>query len=75
MGVRNAKPDGYTLLVRDLVTHAINPTAFVSIALRPIRTSRRSPRFAYPLVFFAKPSLPPTVWAGRADEEEPGKYS
>ena len=37
MEVRNAKPDGYTLLVATSSTHAINPTAFVHPPYDPVK--------------------------------------
>jgi tripartite-type tricarboxylate transporter receptor subunit TctC len=77
MEVRNAKPDGYTLLVATSSTHAINPTAFVHPPYDPIRDFTPIASVCVnPLVFFTNPSLPPTMMeVVRLMKANPGKYS
>src|SRR5213595_1929603 len=77
MEVKNAKPDGYTLLVATSSTHAINPTAFVHPPYDPIKDfTPISSVCVNPLVFFANPSLPPTMMElVQLMKKEPGKYS
>ncbi len=77
MEVKNAKPDGYTLLVATSSTHAINPTAFVHPPYDPIKDFTPVASVCLnPLVFFTNPSLPPSI-AGVVDlmKKNPGKYS
>jgi tripartite-type tricarboxylate transporter receptor subunit TctC len=75
--VKNAKPDGYTLLVATSSTHAINPTAFVHRPYDPIKDfTPISSICVNPLVFFTNPSLPPTVGeVVQLMKQNPGKYS
>src|SRR5260370_23939706 len=75
--VKNAKPDGYTLLVATSSTHAINPTAFVHPPYDPIKDfTPISSVFVNPLVFFTHPSLPPSVAEViQLMKNNPGKYS
>ena len=77
MEVKNAKPDGYTLLVATSSTHAINPTAFVHPPYDPIRDfTPISSVCVNPLVFYANPSLPPTMMElVQLMKKDPGKYS
>src|SRR6478672_1447874 len=77
MEVRNAKPDGYTLLVATSSTHAINPTAFVHPPYDPIKDfTPISSVCINPLVFFANPSLPSTMMElVQLMKQHPGKYS
>jgi tripartite-type tricarboxylate transporter receptor subunit TctC len=77
MEVRNAKPDGYTLLVATSSTHAINPTAFVHPPYDPIKDFTPIASVCVnPLVFFTNPSLPPSVMGVvELMKKNPGKYS
>ncbi len=77
MEVKNAKPDGYTLLVATSSTHAINPTAYVNPPYDPVKDfTAISSVCVNPLVFYANPSLPPTMME-LVDlmKKNPGKYS
>jgi tripartite-type tricarboxylate transporter receptor subunit TctC len=77
MEVKNAKPDGYTLLVATSSTHAINPTAFVHPPYDPIKDFTPIASVCVnPLVFFANPSLPSTMMElVQLMKNNPGKYS
>ena len=77
MEVRNAKPDGYTLLVATSSTHAINPTAYVNPPYDPIKDfTAISSVCVNPLVFYANLSLPATMMELVAlMKKSPGKYS
>src|SRR5215831_5124803 len=77
MEVKNAKPDGYALLFATSSTHAINPTAFVKPPYDPIKDfTPISSICVNPLVFFANPSLPPTMMElVELMKKNPGKYS
>jgi hypothetical protein len=74
--VKNAKPDGYTLLVATSSTHAINPTAFVNPPYDAVKDfTPISSVCVNPLVLYANPSLPPTMM-GLVElmKKNPGKY-
>src|SRR5262249_52905615 len=75
--VKNAKPDGYPLLVAPSSTHAINPTAYVHPPYDPIKDfTPISSVCVNPLVFFANPSLPSTMMElVELMKRNPGKYS
>ena len=75
--VKNAKPDGYTLLVATSSTHAINPTAFVNPPYDPIKDFTPIASVCVnPLVFFSNPSLPPSMMELiQLMKQNPGKYS
>jgi tripartite-type tricarboxylate transporter receptor subunit TctC len=77
MEVKNAKPDGYTLLVATSSTHAINPTAFVNPPYDPIKDFTPIASVCVnPLVFFTNPSLPPSMMeVVQLMKKHPGKYS
>ena len=77
MEVKNAKPDGYTLLVATSSTHAINPTAYVNPPYDPVKDfTAISSVCVNPLVFYANPSLPPTMMElVELMKKNPGKYS
>ena len=70
--VKNAKPDGYTLLFATSSTHAINPTAFVKPLYDPIKDfTPISSICVNPLVLVAHPvDAGHGDGTGRADEEE-----
>ena len=75
--VKNAKPDGYTLLFAPSSTHAVNPTAFVHPAYDAVKDfTPISSICVNPLVLVVHPSMPDTV-TGLVDEmkKNPGKYS
>src|SRR3981189_2907565 len=75
--VKNAKPDGYTLLFATSSTHAINPTAFVKPPYDPIKDfTPISSVCVNPLILMTHPSMPDSV-AGLIDlmKKNPGKYS
>ncbi|MFO1079520.1 MAG: tripartite tricarboxylate transporter substrate binding protein [Reyranellaceae bacterium] len=75
--VKNAKPDGYTLLFAPSSTHAVNPTAFVHPAYDAIKDfTPISAICVNPLVLVVHPSMPDTVM-GLVEEmkKNPGKYS
>lgn len=75
--VKNAKPDGYSLLFATSSTHAINPTAFVKPAYDAVKDFMPiSSICVNPLVLVAHPSMPNTVM-GLVEEmkKNPGKYS
>ena len=75
--VKNAKPDGYTLLFATSSTHAINPTAFVKPPYDPIKDfTPISSVCVNPLILVTHPSMPDSV-AGLVDlmKKNPGKYS
>src|SRR5258708_17366788 len=77
MEVKNAKTDGYTLLVATSSTHAINPTAFVKPPYDPIKDfTPISSICVNPAVLVTHPSMPDSV-AGLIDlmKKNPGKYS
>src|SRR5213082_3490107 len=77
MEVKNAKPDGYTLLVATSSTHAINPTAFVHPPYDPIKDfTPISSICVNPLVLVTNPSMPDSVM-GLVElmKKNPGKYS
>ena len=77
MEVKNAKPDGYTLLMATSSTHAINPTAYVNPPYDPIKDfTAISSVCVNPLVFYATPSLPATMMElVELMKRNPGKYS
>jgi tripartite-type tricarboxylate transporter receptor subunit TctC len=59
MEVKNAKPDGYTLLVATSSTHAINPTAFVHPPYDPIKDFTPIARIgSFPSFVAVNPALP-----------------
>src|SRR5215471_16803471 len=75
--VKNAKPDGYTLLFAPSSTHAINPTAFVHPAYDAVKDfTPISSICVNPLVLVTHPSMPDTV-SGLVElmKKNPGKYS
>ena len=75
--VKNAKPDGYTLLFAPSSTHAVNPTAFVHPAYDAVKDfTPISSICVNPLVLVTHPSMPDSV-KGLVEEmkKNPGKYS
>ena len=75
--VKNAKPDGYTLLFAPSSTHAVNPTAFVHPAYDAVKDfTPISSICVNPLVLVTHPSMPNSVM-GLVDlmKKNPGKYS
>ena len=70
--VKNAKPDGYTLLFAPSSTHAINPTAFVHPAYDAVKDfTPISSICVNPLVLVTHPSMPRFGHGpGRGNEEE-----
>ena len=77
MEVKNAKPDGYTLLFAPSSTHAINPTAFVHPAYDAVKDfTPISSICVNPLVLVTNPSMPDSV-PGLVElmKKNPGKYS
>jgi len=77
MEVKNAKPDGYSLLFATSSTHAINPTAFVKPPYDPIKDfTPISSICVNPLVLVVNPSMPDTM-LGLVElmKKNPGKYS
>ncbi|HZQ01966.1 MAG TPA: tripartite tricarboxylate transporter substrate binding protein [Reyranella sp.] len=77
MEVKNAKPDGYSLLFATSSTHAINPTAFVKPPYDPIKDfTPISSICVNPAVLVTHPSMPDSVM-GLVDlmKKNPGKYS
>src|SRR5476649_79347 len=75
--VKNAKPDGYTLLCAPSSTHAINPTAYVKPLYDAVKDfTPVSSICVNPAVLAARTDMPDTV-AGLADlmKKSPGKYS
>src|SRR4026209_2633134 len=75
--VKNAKPDGYTLLVATSSTHAINPTAFVHPPYDPVKDFTPIASVCInPLVFYSNPSMPLTMLELiKLMKDNPGKYS
>jgi len=75
--VKNAKPDGYTLLCAPSSTHAINPTAFAKPAYDAVKDFTPIASICVnPLVLVARPDMPDTVM-GLVEliKKNPGKYS
>jgi tripartite-type tricarboxylate transporter receptor subunit TctC len=75
--VKNAKPDGYTLLCAPSSTHAINPTAFVKPAYDAVKDFTPIASICVnPLVLVVRPDMPDTV-TGLVElmKKNPGKYS
>jgi tripartite-type tricarboxylate transporter receptor subunit TctC len=75
--VKNAKPDGYTLLFATSSTHAINPTAYVHPAYDAVKDfTPISSICVNPLVLVTHPSMPNSV-PGLVElmKKNPGKYS
>ena len=75
--VKNAKPDGYTLLCAPSSTHAINPTAFVKPAYDAVKDFTPIGSICVnPLVLVVRPDMPDTV-TGLVElmKKNPGKYS
>ena len=75
--VKNAKPDGYTLLFATSSTHAINPTAYVHPAYDAVKDfTPISSICVNPLVLVTHPSMPNSV-PGLVEQmkKNPGKYS
>ena len=75
--VKNAKPDGYTLLCAPSSTHAINPTAFVKPAYDAVKDFAPIGSICVnPLVLVVRPDMPDTV-TGLVElmKKNPGKYS
>ena len=60
--VKNAKPDGYTLLCAPSSTHAINPTAFVKPLYDAVKDFTPIASICVnPLVLVVRPDMPDTV--------------
>ncbi len=77
MEIKNAKPDGYSLLFATSSTHAINPTAFVKPPYDPIKDfTPISSICVNPAVLVVHPSMPDSV-TGLVElmKKNPGKYS
>jgi tripartite-type tricarboxylate transporter receptor subunit TctC len=75
--VKNAKPDGYTLLCAPSSTHAINPTAFVKPAYDAVKDFTPIGSICVnPLVLVVRPDMPDSV-QGLVElmKKNPGKYS
>jgi tripartite-type tricarboxylate transporter receptor subunit TctC len=75
--VKNAKPDGYTLLCAPSSTHAINPTAYVKPLYDAVKDfTPISSVCVNPLVLVVRPDMPDTVM-GLVElmKKNPGKYS
>jgi tripartite-type tricarboxylate transporter receptor subunit TctC len=75
--VKNAKPDGYTLLCAPSSTHAINPTAFVKPLYDAVADfTPISSICVNPLVLVVRSDMPDTV-SGLVElmKKNPGKYS
>ncbi|QQS13885.1 MAG: tripartite tricarboxylate transporter substrate binding protein [Rhodospirillales bacterium] len=75
--VKNAKPDGYTLLFATSSTHAINPTAFVKPQYDAVKDfTPMSSICVNPLILVTHPSMPDSV-KGLVElmKKNPGKYS
>ena len=75
--VKNAKPDGYTLLFATSSTHAINPTAYVKPLYDAVKDfTPVSSICVNPAVLAARTDMPDTVM-GLVDlmKKNPGKYS
>ena len=75
--VKNAKPDGYTLLFATSSTHAINPTAYVKPLYDAVKDfTPISSICVNPAVLAARMDMPDTV-TGLVDlmKKNPGKYS
>jgi tripartite-type tricarboxylate transporter receptor subunit TctC len=75
--VKNAKPDGYTLLFATSSTHAINPTAYVKPLYDAVKDfTPISSICVNPAVLAARMDMPDTVM-GLVDlmKKNPGKYS
>eukprot|EP01036_Dinobryon_divergens_P041045 gene41045-biopygen32844 len=75
--VKNARPDGYTLLCAPSSTHAINPTAFVKPAYDAVKDFTPIASICVnPLVLVARMDMPDTVM-GLVElmKKNPGKYS
>jgi len=75
--VKNAKPDGYTVLLATSSTHAINPTAYAKPLYDAVKDfTPISSICVNPAVLAARTDMPDTV-AGLVDlmKKNPGKYS
>lgn len=75
--VKNAKPDGYTLLCAPSSTHAINPTAYVKPLYDAVKDfTPISSICVNPLVLVVRMDMPETV-TGLVElmKKNPGKYS
>jgi tripartite-type tricarboxylate transporter receptor subunit TctC len=75
--VKNAKPDGYTLLFATSSTHAINPTAYVKPLYDAVKDfTPISSICVNPAVLAVRMDMPDTV-TGLVDlmKKNPGKYS
>ncbi|HEY2872855.1 MAG TPA: tripartite tricarboxylate transporter substrate binding protein [Reyranella sp.] len=75
--VKNAKPDGYTLLCAPSSTHAVNPTAFVKPAYDAVKDFTPVGSICVnPLVLVVRPDMPDSVM-GLVElmKKNPGKYS
>jgi tripartite-type tricarboxylate transporter receptor subunit TctC len=75
--VRNAKPDGYTVLFATSSTHAINPTAYAKPLYDAVKDfTPISSICVNPAVLAARTDMPDTVM-GLVDlmKKNPGKYS
>ncbi|HEY4170869.1 MAG TPA: tripartite tricarboxylate transporter substrate binding protein [Reyranella sp.] len=75
--VKNAKPDGYTLLFATSSTHAVNPTAFAKPAYDAVKDFTPIGSICVnPLVLVVRPDMPDSVM-GLVDlmKKNPGKYS
>jgi len=75
--VKNAKPDGYTLLFATSSTHAINPTTMVRPSYDAVKDfAPVSSICVNPVVLIAHPSMPDTLKGLIAlMKDNPGKYS
>jgi tripartite-type tricarboxylate transporter receptor subunit TctC len=75
--VKNAKPDGYTLLFATSSTHAVNPTAFAKPAYDAVKDFTPIGSICVnPLVLVVRPDMPDSVM-GLVElmKKNPGKYS
>jgi tripartite-type tricarboxylate transporter receptor subunit TctC len=71
--VKNAKPDGYTLLIATSSTHAVNPTAYVKPPYDAVKDfTPISSICLNPLILVTHPSMPDSIKGLiDPDEEEP----
>ena len=76
--VKQALPDGYTLMMGHIGTHAVNPWLYPDLSYDPVRDFTPIALLAStPVALFASPKAPGATWAEivTASRERPGKLT